>query len=87
MYSTSLSTSTSVVLITNLPTFLYNSFFNLKKKFFWLRWVFIAARGLSLVAASGGFSCGARALGVRASVVAARGLQELWLPGSRAQAQ
>ena len=42
-----------------------------------------------------GFSCcGARALGVRASVVAARGLnscgsraQQLWLAGSRAQAQ
>ena len=24
--------------------------------YFWLRWVFIAARGLSLVAASGGYS-------------------------------
>ena len=52
-------------------------------------WVFVVARGLSLVAASGvatlrcgarashcgGFSCcGARALGARASVVVARGL-------------
>ena len=56
--------------------------------YFWLRWVFISARGLSLVAAigatlrcgarashCGGFSCcGARALGARASVVVARGL-------------
>ena len=25
-------------------------------RYFWLRWVFVAARGLSLVAASGGFS-------------------------------
>ena len=30
--------------------------------YFWLRWVFVAARGLSLVVASGGYSCcGARA--------------------------
>ena len=30
--------------------------------YFWLSWVFIAARGLSLVAASGGYSsCSARA--------------------------
>ena len=55
--------------------------------YFWLHWVFIAVRGLSLVAASGGYSslrarashcggffcCGARALGMRASVVVARG--------------
>ena len=59
--------------------------------FFWLCWVFAAARGLSLVAESGiagailhcsawashcgGFSCcGVWALGMQASVVAARGL-------------
>ena len=57
--------------------------------FFWLCWVLIAARGLSLVAASGGYSlccgawashcsgfscCGARALGAQASVVVAHGL-------------
>ena len=55
---------------------------------FWLRSVFIAARGLSLVGRAGvilrcgvrvshcsGFSCcGARALGARASIVAARRL-------------
>ena len=55
---------------------------------YWLRWVFVAARRLSLVAASGatlrcsawashcgGFSCcGAWALGTWASVVVARGL-------------
>ena len=56
--------------------------------YFWMRCVFVAVRGISLVAASGatfrcgawashcsGFSCcGARALGARASVVVARGL-------------
>ena len=43
--------------------------------YLWLRRVFIAARRLSLVAASGGFSCcRARALGARASVDAVRGL-------------
>ena len=55
---------------------------------FWLRWVFVAACGLSLVAGRGvtlrcgarashcgGFSCcRARALGTQASVVVARGL-------------
>ena len=61
-----------------------------KNKFiyFWLCWVFVAARGLSPAARvgptlrccaqashCGGFSCcGARALGARASVVVARGL-------------
>ena len=69
------------------------SFFFLKKILFiylWLRWVFVAACGLSLIAMSGegatlhcnaqasycsGFSCcGAWALGARASVVVARGL-------------
>ena len=57
--------------------------------YFWLHWVFFAARRLSLVAVSratlrcsvqashcGGFSCcRARALGARASVVVAHGLQ------------
>ena len=56
--------------------------------YFWLCWVFVAARGLSLVAASGGYSslrCAgfslhwllllcSRALGAWASVVVARGL-------------
>ena len=63
--------------------------------YFWLRWVFIAVRGLSLVVARGatlccgvrasycgGFSCcGAWALGTRASAVGARGLSSC---GSRA---
>ena len=48
---------------------------NLFIYYFWLRWVFVAVRGLSLVAVSGGFSCcGAQALGAQASVVVARGL-------------
>ena len=61
--------------------------------YFWLRWAFVAAHGLSLVAASGGYSSlrwadfslwwplllGARALGVWASVVV--------VAGSEAQAQ
>ena len=56
--------------------------------YFWLRWVFVAARGLSLVVARGGLlfvevcmllivvasRCGAWALGVRASVVVECGL-------------
>ena len=58
--------------------------------YFWLRWVFVAARGLSLVVVSRGYSslrctgfscCGARALGMRASAVVARGLSSC---GSRA---
>ena len=51
--------------------------------YFWLRWVFVAACGLPLVAARGGYSllwytgfscCRARALGPQASVVVAHGL-------------
>ena len=57
--------------------------------YFWLHWVFVAVRGLSLVAASGGplsscsarasrysgfSSCGAQALGHMGSGVAAHGL-------------
>ena len=64
--------------------------------YLWLCWVFLAARGLSLVVVSGGYSlrcsapasygsgfscCGARALGTRASVVMAHGLSSC---GSRA---
>ena len=64
--------------------------------YFWLRWVFVAVHGLSLVAPSGGYSslqcggfscCRVWALGARASVVVAHDLQYLWLAGSRAQAQ
>ena len=61
--------------------------------YFWLHWVFVAARGLSLVMARGatlrcgvqashcdGFSCcGARALGAQASVVVAHGLSSCGL--------
>ena len=66
----------------------YIFFFFYKFIYFWLRWVFVAARGLSLVAARGatlrcggrashcgGFSCcRARALGAQASVAVAHGL-------------
>ena len=62
--------------------------------YFWLHWVFVAARGLSLVAVSGGllFILVRRLLTAVASLVAehglqACGLQQLWLIGSRAQAQ
>ena len=57
--------------------------------YFWLHWVFIAVRGLSLVAVSGGvrashcggFSCcGARALGVWVSVLVARSLSSCDTP-------
>ena len=74
---------------------LYNklllTFFNII--YFWLRWVFVAAHGLSLVGRAGatlycsarashcgGFSCcGAQALGAWASVVVARGLSSCGL--------
>ena len=50
--------------------------------YFGLRWVFVAARRLSLVVVSGGFSCcGAQALGARASVAVAGRLSSC---GSRA---
>ena len=68
--------------------------------YFWLRWVFAAGRGLSLVAASGGYSSlrcvgfplrwlllwstGSRHAGLRSCGAWA---QQLWLVGSRAQAQ
>ena len=45
--------------------------------------LFVEVRGLLIAVAC----CGARALGMRASVVVARGLQQLWLTGSRVQAQ
>ena len=52
--------------------------------------LFVAVRGLLTAGAShcSGFSCcGARALGAWASVVVACALQQLWLAGSRVQAQ
>ena len=64
---------------------LLHSFFKKRINFiyFWLCWVIVAVRGLSLVAASRGYSslwcgsfscCGAQALGTWASVVVAHGL-------------
>ena len=81
--------------------FLVGLFFFLIFIYFWLHWVFFAARGLSLVAVSGGYSslrCSGfslrwllllRSTGSRweASVVAALWAQQLWLAGSGAQAQ
>ena len=60
--------------------------------FFWLRWVFVAVRGLSLVAASGGYSllqCTGFSLRWLLLLQSnkAPGLQELWLVGCGAQAQ
>ena len=74
---------------------LFFLFFRINFTYFWLRWVFVAAHRLSLVAARGGYSslrcagfscsgfscCGAWALGAQASVVVARGLSSC---GSRA---
>ena len=58
------------VIFFNINLFIY--LFNL---FIFLCWVFVAVRGLSLVAESEGFSCWeAQALGARVSVVVARGL-------------
>ena len=67
--------------------------------YFWLRWVFVAAHGLSLVVVRGllfvvvcgliiavaSLCCGARSLGMRASVVVACGLSSCssWAPGHR----
>ena len=62
--------------------YLFYKFIYILFIYFWLHWVFVAARRPSLVVASRSFSCcGARALGVRASVVVARGLSSC---GSRA---
>ena len=69
--------------------------------YFWLRWVFVAARGLSLVAVSGGYSslrCAGfslrwllllRSTGSRRAGFSSCGTwaQQLWLEGSRAKAQ
>ena len=68
-------------------------FYIYKFIYFWLRWIFVAARGLSLVAASGGHSSlrcagfslrwllllGAQVLGMQASVVVAHGLSSCGL--------
>ena len=68
--------------------FVFKFYFNFIYFYFWLCWDFVAARGLSLVAASGGYSLlrctgfslwwllllGVWALGTWASVVVARGL-------------
>ena len=71
--------------------FLINLFYFI---YFWLHWVFVAVHGLSLVAASGGllFVAVRRPLIVVASLVTEHGIQacslrQLWLTGSRAQAQ
>ena len=80
--------------------FFHSSFF-LKFIYLWLHWVFVAARGLSLVVVSGGYSslqCAGFSLrwllllpstGSRCTVFSSCGMlaQQLWLTGSRAQAQ
>ena len=77
-----------VVIFLYSPQVLPLFFLLLNLFYFWLHWVFVAVRGLSLLVASGGYSslqcvgfslrwlllCGAWDLGSRASVVAARGL-------------
>ena len=40
----------------NCALFLFNAFLKFLFIYFWLHWVFVAAHGLSLVAASGGYS-------------------------------
>ena len=81
-----------------LFVFVFNLFIFI---YFWLRWVFIAACGLSLVAVSGGYSslwCAGFSLqwllllrntGSRRTGFSSCGMwtQQLWHTGSRAQAQ
>ena len=74
----------SVIFLKNLHLFIY----------FWLCWVFVAMRRLSLAAASRGYSslqCAGFSLRWLLFVVEhglqVHGLQYLWLVGSRAQAQ
>ena len=69
-------------------------FFFLVSFYFWLHWALIAARGLSLIAVSGGYSslrCTGFSLRwlffLRSTGSRRTGLQQLWLEGSRAQAQ
>ena len=63
-----------------LSRYLFFYFLFFKFIYFWLRWVFVAARGLSLVAASGGYSS------LRGATSRCGGFS-LWSTGSRAQAQ
>ena len=79
----------------------FKKFFLILFIYFWLCWVFVAVRGLSLVAVSGGYSSlrfarfslrwllllrstGSRCVGFSSCGTRA---QQLWLMGSRAQAQ
>ena len=55
--------------------------------YFWLLWVFIAVRGLSLVAMSRGYSLVRRLLITLASLVVELGLEGLWASDSRVLAQ
>ena len=71
----------------------YSFFFFFNIFFFWLCWVTITVRGLSLVVANGGY-CSLQCAGFSLwwPLVAEHGLQacrlqQLWLAGSRAQAQ
>ena len=82
-------------------TFFLSNLFIYLFIYFWLSWVFIAARGLSLVVASGGYSllqCVGfslqwllllRSTGSRRMGFSSCGTraQQLWLTGSRAQVQ
>ena len=58
-------------------TFFFFNLFILFTYNFWLRWVFVAARGLSLVATSGGYSS------LRCAGFSLQWLLLLWSPGSR----
>ena len=55
--------------------------------YFWLLWVFVAVRGLSLIAMSRGYSLVRRLLITLASLVVELGLEGLWASDSRALAQ
>ena len=52
-----------------------NFFFKIYLFIYWLRWVFVAVRGLSLVVASGGYSVAVRGLLIAvASLIVEHGL-------------
>ena len=70
-----------IILFTYFYMFIIFLFKKILRIYFWLRWVFIAARGLSVVAVSGGYSL------LRCTGFSLRWLLLLQSTGSIAKAQ